>query len=275
MAASVAKVAAGLLVLGVVFFVVERLWPANATTRRWRDGLGVDVAWWFLTPLVTKWISRVVIVLALVAVAAAAGVPIERGTLDAFLAPRPELAALPWPVQLAAFLLLADLLAYASHRWLHASARLWPIHAVHHSSTEVDWLSSVRVHPLNDVITRLVQAVPIVLIGFDATVVAAYVPLLLFYGVLVHANVDWSFGPLRYVLASPAFHRWHHAAEEDGLNRNFAGLFPFIDLAFGTFHMPRNRKPERFGIPDGDVPVSFWGQVKYPFRRARPAPRAA
>lgn len=275
MAASVAKVAAGLLVLGVVFFVVERLWPANATRRRWRDGLGVDVAWWFLTPLVTKWISRVVIVLALVAVAAAAGVPIERGTLDAFLAPRPELAALPWPVQLAAFLLLADLLAYASHRWLHASARLWPIHAVHHSSTEVDWLSSVRVHPLNDVITRLVQAVPIVLIGFDASVVAAYVPLLLFYGVLVHANVDWSFGPLRYVLASPAFHRWHHAAEEDGLNRNFAGLFPFIDLAFGTFHMPRNRKPERFGIPDGDVPVSFWGQVKYPFRRARPAPRAA
>jgi sterol desaturase/sphingolipid hydroxylase (fatty acid hydroxylase superfamily) len=71
------------------------------------------------------------------------------------------------------------------------------------------------------------------------------------------------------VLASPVFHRWHHAAEDDGLNRNFAGMFPFIDIVFGTFHMPRDRQPMRFGIPGGDVPAGFWGQVAYPFRRSR------
>jgi len=266
---SVTGVLVGLVVLGVVFGVLERFFPALAGQQRMRDGVWVDVGWWFVTPLVTKWISRVAIVLVLVATAAAAGVKIDQPNLEAFLAPRPAVAELPWPVQLGAFLLLADLLAYATHRWLHASRRLWPIHAVHHSSTEVDWLSAVRVHPLNDVVTRLAQAVPIVLIGFDPTLVAAYVPIFLFYGILVHANVDWSFGPLRYVLASPRFHRWHHAAEEDGLNRNFAGMFPFIDLAFGTFHMPHDRKPERFGIPDGDVPTSLWGQVKYPFSRRR------
>ena len=126
----------------------------------------------------------------------------------------------------------------------------------------------MRVHPLNDVVTRLAQAVPIVLVGFDPTLVAAYVPIFLFYGILVHANVPWTFGPLRYVLASPCFHRWHHAAEDDGLNRNFAGMFPFLDLAFGTFHMPPGRQPEHFGIPDGDVPPTLWGQVAHPFRRA-------
>ena len=278
MAASVLSVAVGLLVLGIVFGALERLVPAVADQPRIRGGTWVDVGWWFVTPLFSKLMSRVAIVLVLVAVAAASGVPIRTETLQAFLAPRPALAALPWLVQLLLFLLVADLLAYASHRWLHAS-RLWPIHAVHHSSTQVDWLSSVRVHPLNDVVTRLAQAVPIVLIGFDPTIVAAYVPLFLFYGVLVHANVDWTFGPLRWVLASPVFHRWHHAAEADGLNRNFAGMFPFIDLAFGTFHMPPGRRPESYGIPGEDVPDGMWRQMLYPFRRGRapaaPAPRVA
>jgi sterol desaturase/sphingolipid hydroxylase (fatty acid hydroxylase superfamily) len=257
-------------VLAVVFGVLERRFPAVAGQPRWRRGLRVDVAWWFVTPLFTKWVTRVAIVLALVLAAAVAGVPIEKESLERFLAPRPEIAALPFALQLVAFLLLADLMAYAMHRALHGR-RLWRIHAVHHSSTEVDWLSSVRVHPLNDALVRVAQAVPIVLIGFDPALLAAYVPLLVFYGILVHANVPWDFGPLRYVLASPRFHRWHHCAEEDGLNRNFAGVFPFIDLVFGTFYLPRDRQPATFGIPDGDVPEDLLGQVAHPFRRSAAA----
>lgn len=270
MAASVLSVAVGLVVLGAVFGLLERLVPAVAGQPRIRSGTWVDVGWFFVTPLVSKTVSRMAIVLILVAVAMSSGVPFRLDALQDFLAPRPALAALPWGVQLALLLLVADLCGYASHRWLHASRRLWPIHAVHHSSTQVDWLSAGRVHPLNDVVTRLAQSVPIVLIGFDPAIVAAYVPLLIFYAVLVHANVGWTFGPLRYVLASPVFHRWHHAAEAEGLNRNFAGMFPFIDLAFGTFHMPLDRSPARYGIPEGDVPESMWGQLAYPFRRKRP-----
>ena len=26
----------------------------------------------------------------------------------------------------------------------------------------------------------------------------------------VHANLNWTFGPLKYVVATPVFHRWHH-----------------------------------------------------------------
>ena len=270
MAASVLSVAVGLVVLGAVFGLLERLVPAVAGQPRIRSGTWVDVGWFFVTPLVSKTVSRMAIVLILVAVAMSSGVPFRLDALQDFLAPRPALAALPWGVQLALLLLVADLCGYASHRWLHASRRLWPIHAVHHSSTQVDWLSAGRVHPLNDVVTRLAQSVPIVLVGFDPAIVAAYVPLLIFYAVLVHANVGWTFGPLRYVLASPVFHRWHHAAEAEGLNRNFAGMFPFIDLAFGTFHMPLDRSPARYGIPEDDVPGTMWGQLAYPFRRKRP-----
>jgi sterol desaturase/sphingolipid hydroxylase (fatty acid hydroxylase superfamily) len=69
------------------------------------------------------------------------------------------------------------------------------------------------------------------------------------------------------VIASPVFHRWHHTSEEEGLDKNFAGLFPFIDLAFGTFYMPEGRQPERFGIVRDDVPDGLVAQLAYPFRR--------
>ena len=61
--------------------------------------------------------------------------------------------------------------------------------------------------------------------------------------------------------------RWHHTTEEEGLDKNFAGLFPFIDLLFGTFYMPPGRQPHRFGITNDDVPAGLVAQLVYPFRR--------
>ena len=74
------------------------------------------------------------------------------------------------PALLQAFeaLLWFDLIGYWSHRAFHRIGLLWRYHAVHHSSTDLDWLSSVRVHPLNEAGTRVAQAVPLVLIGYNA-----------------------------------------------------------------------------------------------------------
>jgi sterol desaturase/sphingolipid hydroxylase (fatty acid hydroxylase superfamily) len=138
---------------------------------------------------------------------------------------------------------------------------------IHHSSRELDWLSSVRVHPLNDAAARVVQVVPLYFLGFGGTVLAAFVPFLTLYAILLHANVRWTFGPLRYVIASPVFHRWHHTSEDDGLDTNVAGRFPFIDLAFGTFYMPADRLPSPFGLVRDDVPDGLVRQLAYPFRR--------
>jgi sterol desaturase/sphingolipid hydroxylase (fatty acid hydroxylase superfamily) len=35
---------------------------------------------------------------------------------------------------------------------------------------------------------------------------------------------------------------------------------------FGTFHLPKDRWPENYGIPE-DVPRSYWGQFLYPWTR--------
>lgn len=260
----------GLLGLGLAFSLVERRWPGVPAQRRWRQGTTTDLAYWFFTPLATRAVTRLALIAAVVLLAAAAGVPLDREHVTAMAAGSGRLVQRqPRLLQVLEVLLLGDMLAYWSHRLFHRRA-LWPFHAVHHSSREVDWLSSVRLHPVNDVVARLVQALPLLLLGFPPAVLAGYVPFLTLYALLLHANVSWDFGPLRLVLASPAFHRWHHTTEAEGLDKNFAGLFPFLDLAFGTLYLPRGRRPERFGILGDAVPAGLWSQLAHPFRR-RPA----
>jgi len=247
--------------LSVLLYTLERLFPSVPGQPWRRRDSNVDMLYWLFTPLVTRTILKIVGV---------AGVIVVLGVLGRQAGPRiaEGFGPLVWQplwLLLIEMLLLGDLIGYWTHRWFHRS-RQWKFHAVHHSSTRLDWLSTLRVHPVNDVVSKLVPALVLVCLGFPLKALAGYVPLLTFYAILLHANVDWSFGPLRYVIASPQFHRWHHTTEEQGLNKNFAPLFPFVDLAFGTFHMPRGRRPERFGTSGTQVPETFLGQLLFPFR---------
>jgi sterol desaturase/sphingolipid hydroxylase (fatty acid hydroxylase superfamily) len=237
----------GLLILAAFFRLIER---RNTSIFR-RDRI-VDFIYWFFTPLVTRTVSLGV--LALVFFFTTGRVPPKFGSV--------WFGAQPLALQVIEVFVVSDLIGYASHRLFHRQP-LWRFHAVHHSSEMLDWLSSTRLHPVNEVLTRLIQVLPLYVAGFDPRVVAAAVPLLTFWAIFLHANVPWTFGPLRYVIASPAFHRWHHTTEDEGLDRNFAGLFPWIDILFGTFYMP-DRQPERFGVRER-IPPGFWGQLTWPW----------
>jgi sterol desaturase/sphingolipid hydroxylase (fatty acid hydroxylase superfamily) len=259
-------VAVGLLLAAGVLGTLERLRPAIRGQRVFRRGFRTDVGYWFFTPLVTRALTRFAVVVAVVLLALRAGVPLDREHVRAFAEGSGRaIQRQPLWLQAVEVLLLGDLIGYGMHRLFHRR-RLWRFHAVHHSSQEVDWLSSVRLHPVNDVVMRLAQVVPFVLLGFAPTVLAGYAPFLTFHALLLHANVRWTFGPLRHLVSSPAFHRWHHTTQAEGLDKNFAGLFPFIDVAFGTFYMPDGRQPERFGILGDDVPPGLWRQLLHPFR---------
>jgi lathosterol oxidase len=83
----------------------------------------------------------------------------------------------------------------------------------------------------------------------------------------IHANVGFEFGPLKWLFATPQFHHWHHAAEPEAVDKNFAVHLPVIDAVFGTAYLPR-RWPQRYGISAGDqVPDGFLRQLVWPFRR--------
>jgi sterol desaturase/sphingolipid hydroxylase (fatty acid hydroxylase superfamily) len=247
--------------LSFLLYTLERLFPSVRGQPLWRQDSRLDLLYWLFTPLVTRTISKTVSAVGVVIVLAALGWQIGPRMTEGF----GPVVRQSWWLLLTEMLLVGDLIGYWTHRWFHRQ-RLWTFHAVHHSSTQLDWLSALRVHPVNDVVSKFVPAVSLACLGFPLKALAGYVPLLTFYAILLHANVNWSFGPLRHVIASPLFHRWHHTTEEQGLNKNFAPLLPFIDWAFGTFYMPQGLQPKRFGTSRTKVPETFLGQLLFPFR---------
>jgi sterol desaturase/sphingolipid hydroxylase (fatty acid hydroxylase superfamily) len=253
-----------LLVLSLFFWLVESLFAANPRQPRLlhRRGFKTDLVYWFATPLVTKSISQIGLVLLLVLILRTSPAHIK----DLLANRHTLLSGQPLGWQALEMLLVGDLISYWVHRWFHGK-RMWKFHAIHHSSKDLDWLSSVRLHPVNDWLSRWIQACALVILGFSPLAIAAYIPFLTFYAVFIHANVSWGLGKVGWLIASPKFHRWHHTSEEEGLNKNFAGLFPFIDKLFGTYYMPADRLPENFGIKDDDVPENYISQLLYPFRR--------
>ena len=169
--------------------------------------------------------------------------------------------------------LLADLASYCTHRLMHAVPFLWRIHAVHHSSSAVRWHTTLRMHPLNDLITYVGNVVPALALGFPVEVLAPLLPLISGYALYSHCELKTDHGFLSAIVTSPRFHRWHHTAVDQGGNSNFAGLFSFWDRLFGSYYLPEDRLPERFGTDTDDMPESFRQQLFYPWRV--PAPRRA
>jgi sterol desaturase/sphingolipid hydroxylase (fatty acid hydroxylase superfamily) len=256
------------LVVATAVFTLLELAFAGSPLRWWRRGgqLG-DVVYWFMNPLANHGLSRVAIIASVVVLALAAGTPLRGEAIKAFAEQhRTFVSNQPVWAQAIEVVILADLIGYWTHRLLHRG-RLWRIHAVHHATRHLDWLAAARVHPLNEVISRVAIVVPLFALGFRAPILVAVAPVLGFYAILIHANLTWDFGPLRYVIASPAFHRWHHTSERAGVDKNFSGLFPLWDLLFGTFYLPRGEQPATFGVAD-PVPEGVLGQLAYPFRRA-------
>lgn len=234
------------------------LMPCNRGMFWWRDvrAAGTDLIYWFVTPVVVR-LGRTVLL--------AAGVAVLFGARSPGFA---LVRDLPLWVQCPAIMLLQDAMLYWLHRAFHRPAG-WRFHAIHHSPIVLDWLSASRNHLVNNLCTFILADAVVQLLGFSVPALLILAPINIAYSSLVHANLNWTFGPLRYVFASPVFHRWHHTLEDEGLDKNFAPTFPFLDLLFGTFHMPPGKLPSRFGNGNADFPDDFWGQVIHPFRRER------
>lgn len=132
---------------------------------------------------------------------------------------------------------LGDLISYWRHRLEH-TPWLWPAHAIHHSDTQMSWLTLARFHPVNRIVTGCVDVVFLALLGFPSWALIANQIVRHYYGEFIHADVPWTYGPLRWVFVSPAMHQWHHARDVQGAGSNFATVFSVFDFGFGTYYLP-------------------------------------
>jgi sterol desaturase/sphingolipid hydroxylase (fatty acid hydroxylase superfamily) len=179
---------------------------------------------------------------------------------------------LPGVVQFVAILLTADLMEYATHRAMHEIPFLWRFHAVHHSVERMDWMAGSRLHFLEPVVTRTAVMLPAFILGASDTPLLCYIIWAGFQAGLIHSNFGLEFGPLKYLVATPLFHHWHHGSDPEAIDINYAAHLPIIDRLFGTYHMPADRWPKAYGVVGDPLPKGIWRQFLYPFRRKSPLP---
>ena len=172
---------------------------------------------------------------------------------------------LPFVAALLLIVLVADLVQYWTHRAYHEVPALWRLHAVHHSVKSMDWLAGSRQHIIELLITRTLVLAPIFVLGFSKEVIDAYIVIVGFQAVFNHANVSVRLGPLRYVIVTPNFHHWHHAQDNEAIDKNYAAHFAFLDHLFGTAVQSDREWPAQYGVVGDYVPGGFWKQLLFPF----------
>jgi sterol desaturase/sphingolipid hydroxylase (fatty acid hydroxylase superfamily) len=176
-------------------------------------------------------------------------------------------AGISFGPQLLLCLLIADLAEYWTHRAYHEVPWLWKVHSVHHSVEILDWIAGSRLHMLELIMTRIAVLAPLFLLGFDKTVVDMYIVIVAFQAVFIHANVHIPWGPLKYLIVTPASHHWHHSSEAVAIDKNYAAHFAFLDYLFGTAVKTDQQFPAKYGVVGSYVPDGFLKQQAYPFRK--------
>ena len=168
--------------------------------------------------------------------------------------------------QLLLCIFVADFVEYWTHRAYHEVPFLWKYHSVHHSSEHMDWLAGSRLHLFEIIVTRVLILGALYVVGFEKSVLDAYIIVVGFQAVFNHANVHLRWGPLRYIIVTPDFHHWHHASDDEAIDRNYAAHFAFIDYLFKTAVDSEKKFPDKYGVVGDYVPTGFLKQQIFPFK---------
>jgi sterol desaturase/sphingolipid hydroxylase (fatty acid hydroxylase superfamily) len=207
--------------------------------RIFRRGFGVDMMHFFVTRLlVNAGIAGTVAVVYFWAINAPFMQPAR-----SFIMGLPVWLSAP----MGLFLILCS--DYWDHRTAHTWRWRWRFHAIHHITKELDWLASVRLHPVDQIIHRFVGFVPVLVLGFPILETFGLVfGIMGFVAIFDHSNVRVTFPAwIDRVIATPHYHHWHHALKP--IDKNFGAMSPLMDQIFGTYYVPKGRYPDAYGMP--------------------------
>lgn len=239
------------IALFVLVVPFERLFPRHPHQGFRRPHLDLDIGYAIASPILQ---GAGLVAAVLVGVLSFAWLP---GLLL-----RPYIQSIPDPYLLLVGVALFDLAGYWTHRWYHEVPQLWRFHAVHHSPEDMDWVSGFRAHPFDG--TLIAPAFFfLIAAGFSPEFSGAIAVVQIVLGLFLHANVRLRLRPLSRLIMTPEFHHWHHANEEEAIWCNYSTFLPLWDIVFGTYYMPKDKRPTVYGI-DEPIPMTMMEQLRYP-----------
>ena len=182
---------------------------------------------------------------------------------------------LAWPLwlELAAAVVLLDLVIYLQHVMVHAIPLLWRLHRVHHADPEYDLTTGARFHPIEIILSMLIKMTTIAALGPPLVAVVLFEVILNGMAMFNHANIKlpgqvdrW----LRWLVVTPDMHRVHHSMEPDETNSNFGFNLSIWDRLMGTYRaQPRLGQTDmQIGIAslrDPEVTTRLMGLLRIPF----------
>lgn len=180
-----------------------------------------------------------------------------------------EIGSWPLWLKLIAMFVLRDFIQWNIHRLLHRNAYMWEFHKVHHSVQQMGFAAHLRFHFMETIFYRVIEYIPLAMIGFGLTDFIIVHLFALTIGHLNHSNIYLPLGPLRYIFNSPQMHIWHHAENlPPGVyGVNYGLSLSLWDYLFGTVHIPYDGRDEKLGFKEVETfPKGFIQQVKIPFQ---------
>jgi sterol desaturase/sphingolipid hydroxylase (fatty acid hydroxylase superfamily) len=237
------SVGPALLVVVLLVFAAERLWPA-VPRRITAKGHIVDAGYLGVFALVAPTVTLLNTGFAIAIERYAPFLRLER------------LPLLPQVAVVATILVGIDAINWAAHLANHRVGVFWRFHALHHSQEEMSVFTTFRTHPLAHA-SYLPAVLPALVLAANGSVPTVG---LVVYGCLVtlpHANLRWNYGRVGRWVVSPAFHRLHHAnADVDGMRAvNFGFVLAVWDRLAGTAALPHGRAIMATGIGGRPVPI--------------------
>ncbi len=246
-----------LIFFSAVFVPMERIF-ARVNQPIFRKGWRTDIVYFFMSNLLVGFTTLMTMKPAMVLFTWAVSANFQHAVQSQ-----------PVVLQFLEVIFIADLFQYWVHRAFHTFPSLWRFHAVHHSAEAMDWLAGSRLHLVDAVATRAIIFLPFYVLGFSQAALLAYVIVASLQATFIHANVRWTFGPLRWLTVTPQFHHWHHGADDVAIDKNFAVHLPVLDIMFGTFHLPKGEWPASYGMKENPVPEGYAKQMVWPFRKSK------
>jgi len=242
----------GFLILGLIFIPLERMFSFHRQ-KVFRKGWRLDLFYFFTGSFLSKlglFLSAGIVIL------------ITDFFSNKFLIS--TISEQNFILQFLEAVLIAEIGYYFAHRLFHTVPFLWEFHEIHHSVKELDWLTTVRVHPVEQIGTKLFQMIPLYWLGFSNQVLATFFLFSAGMAFFIHSNIKVKIPFLKYVIVTPEYHHWHH--EISKTYYNYSAQLPLIDWLFGTFYLPKNKHSKVYCV-NKLIPLNYWQQLIYPFQQ--------